>query len=56
MYSVKRDWPQCKVVSRVGNQNTNCDIQQQSNAIKRLYLVYETTVLYTWENVSVDSL
>ena len=48
LYSIKLKWRQCKVVFRVGTRNTNCDIQQQSNAIKRLYLVYETTVsLYT---------
>ena len=45
---IKLNWRQYKVVYRVGTRNTNCDIQQQSNAIKRLYLVYETTVsLYT---------
>ena len=44
MYSIKLNWRQFKVVFRVGTRNTNCDIQQQSNAIKRLYLVYETTV------------
>ena len=49
LYSIKLNWRQCKVVFRVGTRNTNCDIQQQSNAIKRLYLVYETIVsLYTW--------
>ena len=48
LYSIKLDWPQCEVVFPVGNQNTNYDIQQQSNAIKRLYSVYKTTVLYTW--------
>ena len=29
LYSIKRDWPPCKVVFRVGNQNTKCDKQQQ---------------------------
>ena len=49
LYSIKMTWGQCKVVFRAGTtRNTNCDIQQQSNAIKWLYLVYETTVsLYT---------
>ena len=46
--SIKLNWRQCKVVFRVGNRITNCDIQQQSNAITKLYLVYETTVSYTW--------
>ena len=31
LYFVKRDWPPCKVVFRVGNQNAKCDKQQQSN-------------------------
>ena len=45
---IKLNWrQQCKVVFRVGTQNTNCDIQQQSNAIKRLCLVYATTVCCT---------
>ena len=47
LYSIKLNWRQFELVFRVGNRNTNCDIQQQSNAIKRLYLVYETTVFYT---------
>ena len=25
LYSIKRDWPPCRVVFRVGNQNTKCD-------------------------------
>ena len=25
LYSIKRDWPPCKVVFRVSNQNTKCD-------------------------------
>ena len=32
LYSIKRDWPPCKVVFRVGNQNTKCDKQQQSSS------------------------
>ena len=48
LYSIKLNWRQWKVVFRVGNRNTNCDIQQQSNAIKKLCFVYEITVLYTW--------
>ena len=30
LYSIKRDWPPCKVVFRVGDQNTyyECDKQQ----------------------------
>ena len=30
LYYIKRDWLPCKVVFRVGNQNTKCDKQQQS--------------------------
>ena len=48
LYSIKLNWRQWKVVFRVGNRNTNCDIQQQSNAIKKPCLVYEITVLYMW--------
>ena len=32
LYSIKRDWPPCKVIFRVGNQNTKCD-KQQSNVL-----------------------
>ena len=28
LYSIKRDWPPCKVVFRVGNQNIISDIIQ----------------------------
>ena len=42
LYSVKWDWPPCKVVFRVGNQNTKCDKQQQSNVFvkKSCYIEY----------------
>ena len=30
LYSIKLNWRQWKVVFRVGNRNTNCDIQQNT--------------------------
>ena len=45
LYSIKRDWPPCKVVFRVGNQNTKCDKQQQSNAFVK-NLVTSSTGMY----------
>ena len=38
-YSIKRNWPPCKVVFRVGNQNTKCD-KQQSNVFVYCYIEY----------------
>ena len=40
LYFIKRDWPPCKVVFRVGNQNTKCDKQRQSNALVCCYIEY----------------
>ena len=50
-YSIERDWPPCKVVFRVGNQNTNCDKQQQSYVFVllhrvQIYSVYRELSLY----------
>ena len=43
LYSLKRDWPPCKVVFRVGNQNTKCDKKQQSNVFVLLHRVQVCT-------------
>ena len=45
LYSSKRDWPPCKVVFRVGNQNTKCDKQQQSNVFVLLRQYYPRKLL-----------
>ena len=50
LYSEKRDWPPCKVVFRVGNQNTKCDKQQQSNVFVK-NLVTSSTGMYRASSV-----
>ena len=43
LHTIKRDWPPCKVVFRIGNQNTKCDKQQQSNVFVLLHRVQVCT-------------
>ena len=50
LYSIDRDWPQCKVVFRVGNQNTKCDKQQQCNVFVK-NLVTSSTGMYRASSV-----
>ena len=50
LYSIKRDWSPCKVVFRVGNQNTKCDKQQQSNVFVK-NLVTSSTGMYRASSV-----
>ena len=50
LYSIDRDWPPCKVVFRVGNQNTKCDKQQQSNVFVK-NLVTSSTGMYRASSV-----
>ena len=42
LYSIKRDWPPCKVVFRVGNQKTKkCYKQQQRNVFVCCYIEHK---------------
>ena len=52
LYSIKRDWPPCKVVFRIGNQNTKCDKQQQSNVFVLLHRVQIRTEHHQYNSTS----
>ena len=52
LYSIKRDWPRCKVVSRVGNQNTKCD-KQQNNVFVLLHRVQVCTEHHQYNSTQV---
>ena len=53
LYSIKWDWLPCKVVFRVGNQNTKCDEQKQSNVFVLLHRVHVCTEHHQYNSTQV---